>query len=69
MPNWVFNRVGGYTKDLHNKYKSKHGEIDFDKVIPMPEEIKDSVSCSYNDIAKRISEYTEFREKNETRIF
>ena len=61
MPNWVYNHIGGWSKELHDKYKSETREIDFDKVIPMPEEIKDSVSCSYNAPAKQIIEYNKFK--------
>ena len=63
MPNWVYNSIKGWSKELHDKYKSEGRDIDFDKVIPMPEEIKDSISCGYNEPAKRISEYTEFKER------
>lgn len=41
MPNWVFNNISGYTEEMHNKYKNEEEEldIDFNKVIPMPEEL------------------------------
>lgn len=64
MPNWVYNSIKGWSKELHDKYKSEYGDIDFDKVIPMPKEIKESVSCGFNEPAKRISEYKEFKDKN-----
>ena len=68
MPNWVFNTINGYTPDLHDKYKSEDYEIDFDKVIPEPEEIKLTPSCSFNDVAKDIVKYKEYKTDRDQRI-
>ena len=57
MPNWVMNSWDGYTEDLHKKYKSDKRELDFNKVIPMPEEIQNTISGSLPEMAKRIAGY------------
>lgn len=58
MPNWVQNRLtieGDYEKVL-SVLKSKEGDFDFNKIVPMPIELRGSVSGSpsfskyfYND--------------------
>lgn len=60
MPNWVFNTLSNYTPDLHEKYRSENTDIDFDKIIPEPEEIKHTISGSYNDIAKDMVAYRDY---------
>lgn len=62
MPNWVFNTINNYTEDLYNKYSNEEGNyaIDFDKVIPEPEEITNTVSGSMNDTAKAVYKYTNY---------
>ena len=62
MPNWVFNHISNYTEDLYNKYKSDEADIDFNKVIPEPEEITNTPSGSYNDTAKNIYKYKQYRD-------
>ena len=68
MLNWVFNTINGYTPDLHDKYKSENYDIDFDKVIPEPEEIKSTPSCSFNGVAKDIAKYKEYKTDRDKRI-
>lgn len=68
MPNWVFNTINGYTPDLHDKYKSDDYEIDFDKVIPEPEEIKTTPNCSFNEVAKDIAKYKEYKTDRDRRV-
>lgn len=65
MPNWVFNTLDNYPKDIYDKYKSEDCAIDFNKIIPEPEEITNTVSGSYNDTAKRIVKYKEYINKEE----
>lgn len=60
MPNWVFNNLYNYPKELHDKYKGEDTDIDFDKIIPEPEEIKNTVSGSYNNEAKEIYQYNQY---------
>ena len=57
MPNWVFNSLNDYPKEVYDKYKSDDRDIDFNKIIPEPEEISNSVSSSFNDVAKAIYKY------------
>ena len=59
MPNWVFNSIGGYTEDLYNKYSNKEEDrdIDFNKIIPEPEEITNTTSGGFNHIARDIYAY------------
>lgn len=64
MPNWVFNTLDGYSKELHDKYKSDDIDIDFNKIIPEPEEITNTPSGNYNRIAKNICAYKEFIKEN-----
>ena len=56
MPNWVYNTINNYPKELYEEYKSDNGEsaIDFQKIIPEPEEIINTASGSTEDIAKKI---------------
>lgn len=68
MPNWVFNNVGNYSKDLLDKYGTVEGEddkdplyLDFNKVIPEPEEITKTISGSVNDEAKRVAAYKDWK--------
>ena len=68
MPNWVFNTINGYTPDLYDKYKSDNYEIDFDKIIPEPEEIKSAPSGSFNEVAKDIVKYKEYKKDRDQRI-
>jgi hypothetical protein len=63
MPNWVYNTVDGYTKELNEKYGSENKAIDFQKVIPEPEEITNTVSSGFNDIAKKIYKYNQSKDK------
>ena len=56
-PNWVFNILNEYPKEVYDKYKSEDREIDFNKIIPEPEEISNSVSSSFNNVAKAIYKY------------
>ena len=62
MPNWVFNHIDRYSEDLYNKYSNEEENlaIDFNKVIPEPEEIKNTISGSYNKIAKDIVAYKNY---------
>lgn len=62
MPNWVFNTLDNYPKELYNKYKSDDGErdIDFNKIIPEPEEITNTPSGSFNNVSKAIYQYKEY---------
>ena len=56
MPNWVYNHISNYTKDLYDKYKADNDKsaIDFDKIIPEPEEIKNTISGSLPETARKI---------------
>ena len=61
MPNWVFNTVSKYDNELYNKYKGEEGqEIDFNKIIPEPEEIANTISGSINKEARLIKKYNKF---------
>lgn len=60
MPNWVFNNLYDYDKELYDKYSSNKLAIDFNKVIPEPEDIKKTTSGSYNDIAKAVYNYKNY---------
>lgn len=62
MPNWVFNTINNYPKELYEKYKNDEEDldIDFNKIIPEPQEVKDAPSTSFNSIAKNIYKYNEF---------
>lgn len=62
MPNWVYNVINNYSQDLYDKYKSDDGtrDIDFNKVIPEPEEITNTMSPS-NKTAKNIANYIDYR--------
>ncbi len=61
MPNWVFNSIGGYTKDTYEKYKGEDTDIDFNKIIPQPEELNRTVSGSYNTLGKEIVSYLDYK--------
>lgn len=65
MPNWVFNSIGNYPKEVYEKYKSDDGEsdIDFNKIIPIPEEYNHTISGSINKDAKDIVDYREYYAK------
>lgn len=50
MPNWCYNKV--YMKDLANKnIFNEEGRFDFNKLIPMPEELEDAVGDDSADLA------------------
>ena len=63
MPNWVFNTISNYTEDLYEKYKGENGEIDFNKVIPEPEEISNTISGSMSTDAKNVVAYKNYCQK------
>ena len=65
MPNWVFNTYNGYTKDIFNKYKSEERDIDFNKIIPEPEELTDVPCSGFNKPARLISEFRKYTEDSE----
>ena len=70
MPNWVFNTLNNYPKEVYEKYKNDEESraIDFNKIIPEPQEITDAPSTSFNEVAKQIYQYDKFMEnvpKNE----
>ena len=65
MPNWVFNSVNGYDKELYDKYKNSDTDIDFNKVIPEPEEITNTISGSESIIAKEIYDYKTWKETSD----
>ena len=73
MPNWVYNSINGYTKDVHDKYCTENRDIDFNKVIPEPEEITNTVCGSFNKISKDIANYKKYvkniEESNYNSIF
>lgn len=60
MPNWVYNTISNYTEDLHEKYKGEDKEIDFNKIIPEPEEISNTISGSISTDAKQIVAYRDY---------
>ena len=62
MPNWVFNTINDYPKELYDKYSNteKELDIDFNKIIPEPPEITNTVSGAYNLVAKNICKYRDF---------
>lgn len=64
MPNWVYNNIGNYPKEVYEKYKSDDGEsdIDFQKIIPIPEEVERTISGSINDQAKSIVRFRQYQE-------
>lgn len=49
MPNWVFNDLDVDDKEVITKYISKNEEgyeyLDFNKIIPMPEDLEDTSGC------------------------
>ena len=67
MPNWVFNSINNYTKEMYEKYKgeyiddngeTKTRDLDFNKLIPEPEGLSDVPSGGFTgDLAKRIYKY------------
>ena len=57
MPNWVYNRIDGFTPEMFEKYKGEGTDFDFNKLIPMPEELLDMPSGTYADEARDIHEY------------
>lgn len=67
MPNWVYNSLSNYDKSLIDKYGSKDRDIDFEKIIPEPEEIKNTVSGSVPDTAKKIYQFTQYMEELSTK--
>lgn len=60
MPNWVFNTLDNYPKELYEKYKGEDRDIEFNKIIPEPEEISNTPSGAYNDVAKNIYNYKQY---------
>lgn len=60
MPNWVFNTLNNYPKEVYEKYKSEDRDIDFNKIIPEPEEITNTISGSINETAKQVYHFNEF---------
>lgn len=60
MPNWVFNTLDNYPKELYEKYKGEDRDIEFNKIIPEPEEISNTPSGGYNDVAKNIYNYKQY---------
>ena len=70
MPNWVFNHVGNYSKDLLDKYSTVEDDkdpkyLDFNKVIPEPEEITKTISGSINVEAKKVVAYKDWKSMTE----
>lgn len=63
MPNWVFNTLQNYTEEMHKKYKGDGRELDFNKLIPMPEELKNTIAGSTATTAKHIAQYREYMEQ------
>lgn len=63
MPNWVFNNIGNYPKELHEKYKGEDTDIDFNKIIPMPEELQHTIAGSISESAKEIVDYRDYYAK------
>ena len=59
MPNWVYNSVDNYSKDLYEKYKGETEAIDFNKVIPEPEELT-KFDSRINDCAKKLYNYDKY---------
>lgn len=64
MPNWVFNTLNNYPKGVYEKYKNDEESraIDFNKIIPEPQEITNAPSTSFNEVAKQIYQYDKFME-------
>ncbi len=75
MPNWVENTIYGYTPEMKEKYsaideyigidtdgniKDPVNAISFQKIIPMPEELKTLPSGSLADDASAIYEFDEY---------
>lgn len=47
MPNWTYNRMSMSKKtfaEFKEKYIDDNGDFDFNKVLPMPEELKDTIA-------------------------
>lgn len=69
MPNWVFNRIEGYTPEMMEKYKDTYTDngkeitvpISFQKIIPMPKELNDIPSGTLAENAKMIHEFEEYK--------
>ena len=60
MANWVYNTINGYTKDLYEKYKGEEEAIDFEKVIPIPDDVKHTLSSTINEKAESAVKFREF---------
>lgn len=67
MPNWVTNRIvlyGTEQKDINEVIdflKGDNGDMDFNKIIPMPEELRSTSCGSVEDLAWDYFEITELR--------
>lgn len=69
MPNWVYNTVHGYTPEMKERYSAVDADgedkdpvaaISFQKIIPMPEELKTLPSGSLADDASAVHEFDEY---------
>ena len=69
MPNWVYNTIENYPKEVYEKYKSDDGEmyIDFNKVIPIPEEVERTISGSINEDAKSLVRFRQYQKEMHTK--
>jgi hypothetical protein len=65
MPNWVYNSLTDVPKEVYEKYKSEENDFDFNKIIPEPEEITNTVVGSYSDIAKKVYTYKNLYNKDD----
>lgn len=65
MPNWVYNTINNYSKDVYEKYTDGKNAIDFNKLIPEPEEITNTTSGSTAKVAKQIYKYKTWKKNTE----
>lgn len=62
MPNWVYNRIEGYSPEMFEKYKDEESEFNFDKLIPMPKELLNTPTGTFADMGRDIHEYNAMKE-------
>lgn len=70
MPNWVYNSISGYTPEMFKKYSNEEDgrDIDFNKLIPMPKDLEDMPSGSFQHDANAVNQYLRLRKAHEGRI-
>lgn len=70
MPNWVYNKIEGYTPEMFEKYKevrtNSKGEevveaISFQNIIPMPKEFLDIPAGSLANYATMLYDYEQYK--------